>query len=194
MIILDFGSGNTCKNDKGYIKRMIDELHKVDPKRKCVIKWQLFKECGGNTPLTQESFDYAYNYAKKEYDRKTTASVFDKESLDFLLTYKVPFIKIANRKELYWLAMYIKDLALISNDDIELVKKLDLMYCVSKYPAKLEDYPENIDVISDHTTNWDLYKRNKPIIHECHYALEDSTGLDVECGICRTPKQLKEIL
>ena len=45
MIILDFGSGETCNNDVGTAYRMIDELEKVDTRRhNVVIKWQLEKD------------------------------------------------------------------------------------------------------------------------------------------------------
>jgi hypothetical protein len=48
-------------------------------------------------------FEYAYYYARdKGY--KTTASVFDEFSLYCLLKYNIPFVKIANRPDLYWLA------------------------------------------------------------------------------------------
>ena len=83
--------------------------------------------------------------------------------------------------------------------------------CVSKYPAKISSYEKTysrevtplIDFegfeehilkksISDHTTNWDLYKKYRPKIYECHYKLEDSTGLDAG-PFAMTPEQLLEI-
>ena len=100
-IILDFGSGNTCKNDKAYIKRMIDELCDIDnEKHEVIIKWQLFEKAGNNIPLDRDLFHFAYNYAGI-MGYKTTASVFDEGSLSFLLKYDVPFIKIANNKKYY---------------------------------------------------------------------------------------------
>ena len=91
MIILDFGSGATSKNDVTTVKRMIDELAAVDTgKHTIVIKWQLFTDCPPNEPLEYRVFDYAYQYAKY-LGYKTTASVFDMESLCYLLSYDIPF-------------------------------------------------------------------------------------------------------
>ncbi|MFA5715059.1 MAG: hypothetical protein WC998_04935, partial [Candidatus Paceibacterota bacterium] len=102
-IILDFGSGNTHKNNWDYLKRMIDELKAVDTgKHEIIIKHQLFKAAGDNLPLDPWVFDAAYDYAKK-LGYKTTSSVFDLESLKFLLNYDIPFVKIANRRDLDWL-------------------------------------------------------------------------------------------
>jgi sialic acid synthase SpsE len=86
-------------------------------------------------------------------------------------------------------------------DDDDCDAKLIKLLCVSNYPAELKDY-ENIfnrymgsrEVgISDHTTNWDLFNKYKPEIYECHYKLDDSTGLDAG-DFARTPEQLSQIL
>ena len=104
-IILDMGSGNTSKNDKGIIKEMIDQLNNYDTRQhNVIIKWQLFQEAGENIPLNKNLFVFAIRYAQdKGY--KTTASVFDEESLNFLLGFKdeIPFIKIANHEIYYYL-------------------------------------------------------------------------------------------
>jgi sialic acid synthase SpsE len=206
MIILDFGSGNTCKNDIKYIERMIDELKAVDTgKHEIVIKWQLFQEVGENIPLKTYQFHHAYKYAAL-CGYKTTASVFDKFSLDFLLDYKVPFVKIANRPDLYWLAGEVprKVDLYVSTDGYQYPNYADeLLYCVSKYPATIDDYKNKSVLeeiteyhafgISDHTTDFQLYNKYKPSIYECHYKLEDSTGLDAG-NFARTPAQLAEIL
>ena len=102
MRILDFSSGNTCKNNVDIIKKMIDALAEVDTERKFTIKWQLFQKAPPNIPLTQQNFHFAYHYAK-QLGYETTASIFDKESLDFLSWFNPCFIKIANRPDLYWL-------------------------------------------------------------------------------------------
>ena len=211
MIILDFGSGNTCKNNFNYGTRMIDELAAVDKDRKCIIKWQLFKKAGENIPLTWDIFEMLYEYAKKEYGYKTTASVFDIYSLRFLQQFEVPFIKIANRPDLYSLigemprkTKVIRSFDALSNrNDMEhcpyyLDSSIHNMACVSKYPATIEEYnivAEGFDMrnISDHTCNWSLYYKYKPQIYECHYKLEDSTGPDAGT-FARTPEQLREIL
>jgi hypothetical protein len=47
MIILDFGSGNTCRNDKGIVKDMIQSLGQREG---IIIKWQLFQHLPPNIP------------------------------------------------------------------------------------------------------------------------------------------------
>ena len=214
-IILDFGSGNTCQNDKAIVKRMIDELRDIDTgKNEVIIKWQLFEEAEGNIPLNHSMFGYAYGYAKK-LGYKTTSSVFDKPSLDFLLKYDIPFVKIANRRDLDWLVgevprklpVYIsyKD----SDELSDLVEKIKTSYgddkflqCVSKYPATIEEYEKHGEwvgllyrykAISDHTIGLDLLKKYQPQIWEKHYKLNDSTGLDAG-PFAITPEELSEIL
>ena len=205
MIILDFGSGNTCKNDILYIARMIDELKAVDTgKHQVIIKWQLFEKAGDNIPLDFSRFSFAYEYAKK-HGYETTASVFDVKSLNYLLLFDVPFIKIANRPDLYWLAgevprkvpvyMSASGLSLqseyFSDGDV-------VLNCVSKYPATAEEYVKIFGAsstwgLSDHTTDFKLYHKYNPKIYECHYKLSDSTGLDAG-DFARMPEQLGEIL
>jgi sialic acid synthase SpsE len=213
-IILDFGSGNTCRNDWQYVKRMLDELKAVDTgKHEIIIKHQLFLQAGENIPLDRKIFEAAYIYAE-QLGYKTTASVFDKESLDFLLQFDVPFVKIANRRELDWLigevprrvpilvsldkkaegeyALYIRLTGEISQFDRYLC-------CVSNYPAKIKDYERTFKFwdlqqgISDHTTDFELWEKCQPKIIEWHYKLEDSTGLDAG-PFARTPTQLAEVL
>lgn len=200
MIIVDMGSGNTCLNDLDYVKRMITELAQIDPhKQDVVIKWQLFDSWGKNVPLTRAVFAKAYEIAWG-FGYETTASVFDLPSLDFLLKFEVPFIKIANNPDVQYLAQRIPD-------DIRVIRSVgdsdsfgsDCLCCVSKYPAKKEHYlkafkPAQLrSGISDHTTNWDLYKEFEPENYEVHYRLPESTGLDAG-PFSRTPEDLKEIL
>ncbi len=209
MIILDFGSGNTCINDLSYIKKMYDELKKIDSgKKKIVIKWQLFKEAGENLPLTEKSFTYAYNYGRC-LDYEITASVFDKESLNFLMKFDVPFVKIANNVKYYPLIdeiprkypVYVSWNGEFYNEYIQKnLSNLEVFACVSKYPAKIKDYETmrnlyyyNVMNVSDHTEDFKLYRKFKPNKIEWHYKLEDSTGLDAG-SFARTPEQLKEIL
>ena len=206
-IILDFGSGNTCKNNKEYIKRMIDELKAVDTgKHEVIIKWQLFKEAGNNIPLEYDMLILAYNYAKS-LGYKTTASVFDKDSLEFLINwFDIPFIKIANNPKYYNLIGEVpRNIPVyVSTKNIESYeymndRNLDSMCCVSNYPANIEDYENNFKntqlrlSISDHTTDFKLFKKYIPYVIEWHYKLEDSTGLDAG-EFARTPKQLSEVL
>lgn len=211
MFILDFGSGNTCKNDEDYIVRMIDELIEVDKtpeSRRPVIKWQLFKKAGENVPMTRDAFEFAYKYALRA-GYKTTASVFDEESLKLLLEYDVPFIKIANQTELYQLLKKIPRgvPAAVSYNPMSGVGPTEymnsigdfLLACISKYPADVVSYEAVFSVgsltsgISDHTLDWRLYEKYRPWNYECHYKLDDSTGLDAGL-FARTPKQLSEVL
>lgn len=200
-IILDFGSGNTCHNDYDYVERMLDRLKEVDTgQHEVIIKWQLFKEAGQNIPLKHNVFSWAYHYADI-LGYQTTASIFDKESLDFLLQFDVPFIKIANNRKLDWLIgeipRKIPIIISLSNDGNH--KECTALRCISKYPSTIEQYEyqfleHNLRLgISDHTTNWDLFNKYKPEIIEWHYGLEDSTGLDAG-PFMRTPTMLKEIL
>ena len=199
-IILDFGSGNTCRNDKTIVKRMIDELAKVDKKRQCIIKWQLFKNTGDNIPLERDVFLYAYDYARK-LGFKTTASIFDEESLCFLLYRDIPFIKIANNRSTYHLVDKIPRTmpVYISYDNEAYLPKClgdkdEGLYCISKYPANIEDYKEGFPAfISDHTVGTYFFRLWGTKIIEKHYKLKDSTGLDAGPWAI-TPSELKEVL
>lgn len=205
MFILDLGSGNTCKNNYDTIFRMIKSLSEIDPERKFILKWQLFKKAGENIPLLPAMFLQAYRIAKG-LGYKTTASVFDKESLDYLLQYNIPFVKIANRSDLYWLIGEVprKISVVVSTgnskqaNDFAWTPILEYMCCISNYPTDLKDYENTFPKkdlsrgISDHTTNWDLFRKYKPKIYERHFKLEDSTGPDAG-PFARTPDQLKEI-
>jgi sialic acid synthase SpsE len=203
-IILDFGSGNSCLNDKSIVKKMYDELSKVDTgKHKIICKWQLFLEAGNNIPLDRDVFYFAYKYGN-ELGYKVTSSIFDKESLDFLLQFDPCFVKIANNRKLDWLIGEVprKIPVYISSDNPAYRMNVSgpdriLMACVSDYPAQFEDYKNQglrqRGYISDHTANFDLWYEFKPDIVEWHYGLEDSTGLDTG-PFMRTPAMLKEIL
>ena len=203
-IILDFGSGNSCKNNWDYTKRMIDELKAVDSGRhSVVIKWQLFLQAGDNIPLDRNIFQKAYYYAKS-LGYKTTSSVFDKESLEFLLRYEPCFVKIANRRELDWLIGEIprKVPVYVSTNNINIALdysgNIICMACVSEYPASIDKYAmlqsiERAWAISDHTTDFALWHKYQPEIIEWHFGLPDSTGLDAG-PFMRTPEMLREVL
>lgn len=208
MFALDFSGGNTCKNDALIMEDMINALSDADTERRCLIKWQLFEKAGDNIPLQRDKFNFAYNHAQSK-GFKTTASVFDEESLEFLLGYDVPFIKIANNISLYPLiSMIPRGIPVVVSVDDEdtmypayieyLFKSCAKLDCISKYPATAEEYISTFKSslkygISDHTCDWDLYKKIKPILYECHYKLPDSTGPDAGL-FARTPEQIKEIL
>ena len=214
-IILDFGSGNTCQNNERIIKRMYDELKAIDSsKYEIIVKWQLFKVCGANIPLTEESFNYAYEYGN-QLGYKVTSSIFDRPSLEFLLSYDIPFVKIANRRELDYLIDFIpeeipvyisktNDLTIkFGNKNIsglgcvKVPKELEEFWCISQYPASVQEYLK-LDIkigdnISDNTNNFALFNRFKPKIIKWHYKLKTSTGLDAG-EFARTPDKLKEVL
>jgi sialic acid synthase SpsE len=205
-IILDI-SANTHRNNKQYIKRMIDAINEIDMKKHTIIfKHQLFIKAGDNIQLKHDVFDYAYNYAK-ELRYETTASVFDKESLEFLLGYNIPFVKLANRRSLDWLIGEVPRKIPIyiscgcKKEYTKYMEKDGLvpMSCVSEYPSDLATYEDLFsdsslyEAVSDHTSDWSLFKKYNPKIFECHYCLDDSTGLD-SGSFARRTNQLKEIL
>lgn len=217
LIVLDFGSGNTCKNEMTYVRRMVDELVAIDTrKHEVVIKWQLFEEAGENVPLYKSVFTYAHHYAGK-LGYKTTASVFDLYSLKFLLEYfEPPFIKIANRRDLDWLIgevprkipVYVSvgNMKGISGEEREVVEddnNIQILMCISEYPATVEMYKKAFALsaltelgwgISDHTTDFTLWHKYQPDIIEWHYVLEhDPSNLDGGL-FARTPAQLREVL
>jgi len=208
MRIADMGSGNTSQNNYNYIKKMINAIAEVDPERKFILKWQIFKEAQPNIPLFHECFEYAYKYAE-DLGYKTTASVFDKESLDFLLQFDPCFVKIANRPDLYWLIGEVPNNidVIVSytrnyrKDEINLEKPIianKLLYCISEYPTTELKYRESFFVhelkqgISDHTNNFNMYLKYKPEVYEFHFKLPNSTGLDAG-EFARTPEQIKEV-
>lgn len=209
MIVLDFGSGETCKNDITYIQRMIDELADIDSHQNEVfIKWQLFKQIPPLMPLSRASYLYAKEYAEKK-GYETFASVFDADSLDFLSTTHPPYIKIACRPHLYWLIAHAMDYrpTIVSVGSVvdynDLIGRyggdyLHLLCCVAEYPANVTLY-ENLFSgllhygLSDHTSDLQLYKKYKPEVWERHYCLPDSEGPD-SGSFAIWPDVLQEIL
>lgn len=204
MIILDFGSANTCRNNYNYVRRMITELARLEPQKEVIIKWQLFESAPPNARLSRSLFDKAYVYARS-LGFKTTASVFDVSSLDFLHTFDIPFVKIANNKASSSLIPLCKIKTIQSVDSADGIiyttekpYNNDLMFVVSDYPADKQLYIDKFgDLLqyglSDHTEDFELYNTHQPLIYECHYKLEDSQGLDAG-PFARTPMQLKDIL
>ncbi len=198
MIILDFGSGNTCQNDIGKVRELIDSVEGKD----VIIKWQLFQEGGINIPLKRAVFEKAYTYANKK-GLSTTASVFDIESLRFLKKFDIPFIKLANNPICYKLARLIHTPMIVSYPSIaEMGKRKDIkpLCCVSRYPAQAIQYEKNFisywltQGISDHTEGFDLYHKYQPEIWEKHYVLKHDKN-NPDGGIfAMTPSDLQKIL
>jgi sialic acid synthase SpsE len=176
MFIAELGSGNTCQNDKGKVKEMIDSVKGYD----LIIKWQLFLSAPPNIPLKREVFRYAHEYAA-EQGLQTTASVFDIESLEFLQSFEIPFIKLANNDKCRKLAGQINTPMIISYPAMAEMGKRKLikpLCCVSSYPAKTVAYEKRFSKywlsqgISDHTEGFELYHKYKPEIFEKHYVLK----------------------
>jgi sialic acid synthase SpsE len=205
-IILDI-SANTTRNDNAYATKMIDAIKAIDTgKHKIIFKTQLFESAGDNAVMSFDHFDHIYNTCK-DNGYECTSSVFDVQSLEFLLNYKIPFVKIACRPDLYWLIGEVPRKVPVYfsipeyTDDLKYFIEGDrVMACVSKYPADVNEYSELFsrtslwDAVSDHTKDLELFNYYHPDFIEMHYCLEDSTGLDAESGVCKTPSMLKEIL
>jgi len=198
--ILDMGSGNTCQNDFSVIKHMIDLVDSVDSARhEVILKWQLFKEALPNIPLTHEAFDFAYRYAQR-FGFETTSSVFDRDSMRFLMGYDVPFVKIACRPELYGLAQYSTVPVYVSTaGSLVDIPNATVMACVPKYPATIQDYEshftvEELQIVSDHTIGWKLYEKYQPTIIEKHFVHERNKSNPDAGFFAVTPEQLELVL
>lgn len=204
MFILDAGSGETCKNDFAYVKRMIDSV--PNTLMDVVIKWQLFEDIPPLIPLSHDVYLYARDIAERR-GFKTGSSVFSEESLEFLLGTDPAFVKIACRPHLYPLIDKVPDdvqvvVSVASlkeyNDMQSKYPKATVLCCVADYPATETTYRQWFGGmlhygISDHTENWNLYERFEPLVYECHMCLDDSTGLDA-LPFARRPSQLAEVL
>lgn len=204
--IIEMGSGNTCRNDIGMVREMIDAVDGSDSgKHEVVLKWQLFEFAPPNLPLEWSTFAYAYGYAA-ELGYHTTASVFDSESLSFLERFRVSFVKIANRPRLYQMRHETLLPCVISVDaeSCNGIPGVTTLACVSKYPADPADYmpmapddwqlPEWAYGISDHTIGWDLYHTLKPAIIEKHFVLRHDADNPDGGPFAVTPEQLAEVL
>lgn len=212
-IILDMGSGLTCKNDIGQVKDMIRSVSDHDPRTaEIILKWQLFQRFGELEPLHHGVFSMAYDYAIG-YGYSTTASVFDRASLRFLLQFTTPFVKIAClRDRMYlgdeWRNMGWWESAVVASYDDSahrgalVGKGWHPLACVREYPATVESYetrfsPEWLSAgLSDHTDHSDsmyLFNAYRPAIYETHYCLPHQTGPDTGSFALR-PLQLEAML
>jgi len=218
-IVIEMGSGTICNNDEKIIERMIDSIKAIDTgKHNIHIKWQLFENIKGLISLKREMFETAYCYANwKGY--KTSASVFSKDDLYYLQdNFEVPFIKIANRPELYGLIKYIKkEIPIIISIDAynridylqSKYKKNKLIYlmCVSKYPQNITEkyllkneyesiFGQALSVgLSDHTGLIDLFHEYQPDWYESHYVLNHGENYDPFGDLfCLTSDDLRGIL
>jgi sialic acid synthase SpsE len=180
---------------------MIDRLAENDRGRhEVIIKWQIFQNAPPNIPLGYEVFEYAYEYAKmKGY--QTTASVFDEESLLFLKTFDLPFIKIAARPELYRLVDETRPYIIsVPPRYEEIPNGCRYMRCIPEYPATVESYERNFTPeqlaqgISDHTEGFTLYHRYKPKLYEKHYVLERGGDNPDAGSFACVPEELVRLL
>jgi sialic acid synthase SpsE len=208
MLILDFGSGNTCKNDEKTIKAMFDELDAAVPPvfehHQPVVKFQLFKDEPPNIPLSDEAFDFAYEYGTG-LGFQVTASVFDVDAALYLMTYDVPFIKLANRPNLGHVANIIRPFeidviqSVPSSAEFVLCQEATPLCCVSEYPALPHQYRDRFERgqlregISDHTAGWGLYHLYKPRIIEKHYVLEHDDSNPDAGSFAATPEDIVQL-
>lgn len=207
-IILDVGSERTL-DCIATAKKMVDEIKAIDTgKHTIIFKAQLFQDQSPNIPLAHGTFEALYKYGRSN-GYKVTASVFDMESLEYLLQFDVPFIKIACRPELRWIRGEVprKIPIYISADFSHSAPehKEEVLFCVPKYPAKIEEYlpiegtcccsSPNVINISDHTIGLAIFKiyENRLHIWEKHLRLPETTGPDAG-PFAILPSELKEIL
>ena len=208
--IFDVGSGASLPDFEAVIA-IVDALEpilehkKTNPDLEIIIKTQLFKDIPPNKPLDRDVFLYLKNYGESK-GFQVTASVFDMDSLAFLLVHDPCFVKIACRPDLYWLAGEVpRKIPIVVSYDVrdELVNwdRLPPKYnyplaCVPTYPAKIEDYkfPGRL-YISDHTVGLELFKQEAPVVWEKHFVLKknDPTNPDSMGGFALDPEELKQI-
>ena len=208
--IFDVGSGASLPDFEAVIA-IVDALEpilehkKTNPDLEIIIKTQLFKDIPPNKPLDRDVFLYLKNYGESK-GFQVTASVFDLDSLSFLLVHDPCFVKIACRPDLYWLAGEVpRKIPIVVSYDVrdELVNwdRLPPKYnyplaCVPTYPAKIEDYkfPGRL-YISDHTVGLELFKQEAPVVWEKHFVLKknDPTNPDSMGGFALDPEELKQI-
>lgn len=204
LIILDLGSGNTCHNSVDHAKHMIDVVDGMDRRQTQVIfKWQLEAEDPpGQKKLDRDVFEAAYEYAgEKGY--LTTSSVFDSESLAYLLKFAVPFIKISCQPVLYPMAVAIPasiPVFISVAGRAILPIHCNFLHCVPKYPATLAEYEAAFAEhmlrasVSDHSPRLELWRKYKPQIFEKHIVLERDASNPDAGPFAVTPEELKEVI
>lgn len=200
MFIIDIGSGNSLTSVEQACKTILKVKEMAIPNS--YVKFQLFQKAGNNIPLNPEIFDRAVRYCHI-VGMPYGVSVFDEWSLDLAIhSGALKFLKMANNKELHYLINKApdEDRWIISTDDLNLKidrHDTDIIYCISKYPAKEKDYEDKFgdklkQGISDHTTSWTLFKKYLPKIYECHFRLSETTGLD-SGKFARLPEQFEDL-
>lgn len=205
-IVLDMGSGNGNRDTTA--ERAIDAVAAIDShKHKVILKYQLWSfdnPQGNNRWLDWALFQHLYYYGE-EKGYQVTSSVFDYGALEYLLTLKVPFVKLANRPDTWnllgdvprripvYISNYPEDCGW---RDSGIVTSLA---CVSKYPATIQEYEwipylNKFLGISDHTVGLELYHKYRPTIFEKHFCLERSSD-NLDSGpFALDPEGLKELI
>lgn len=207
-LILEMQDGGMSQNSKTTVKQMIDSVvNNIPPNINLIFKWQLYQKIKTYVeimPLKHEIFEFAHEYAAN-LGYETTASVFDQESLSYLQQFKVPFIKLACKTNLYDFRKNMWSLdgnykTVISvenkNDFATMVTSGSLLCCVPKYPAAISEYESEFGEllyygISDHTVGLDLYNKYKPIIFEKHFYMDGLESWDKNWAI--KPEELHKI-
>lgn len=207
--IFDVGSGASLPNKQAVIDT-VDALEPVLDHKKLhqdleiIIKTQLFMDIPPNKPLDHEVFKHLKQYGEFK-GFQVTSSVFDKESLSFLLDHDPCLVKVACRPNLYWLVGEIprRIPVLVSYDrrdrnNLNIVpRKTDYaLSCVPAYPADIQDYFIDPGIcISDHTVGLELFKRASPAIWEKHFVLkkDNPANPDSMGGFALDPEELKQI-
>lgn len=194
-IIFDVGSASLSNNDKFYYDRLVDMLCDLFPIRywkRVVLKAQLFVDRLWGVLLDRRVFEYFKSIAQKE-GFQVTASVFDQESLEYLIEDKnIPFVKIAAIKELYPLIAKVprKTAVVVSVTDSFEWSRLQeafpdtvLMACVRQYPSLVKQYEGMFqrevlrEGISDHSirdASFALFDTYNPRVYERHIALNET--------------------
>jgi sialic acid synthase SpsE len=204
LIILDMGSGNGQGNDIAYQKKAIDTVAGMDSKKhQVILKYQLeIADDPPNKHLDRDVFGAAYHYGlEKGY--AVASSVFDESSLDFLLGYITPFIKIACRPDLYPLIQKIAPrIAVMVSVAGRVILPIHCMFlhCIPKYPAEMIDYEATFAesmlkaTVSDHVQGLQLWNKYHPAVWEKHFVLERDAGNPDAGPFAVTPDQLKEVI
>jgi sialic acid synthase SpsE len=201
-LILDIGSGRSLHKIKR-AEEMIRKVARMDTKKhNIVFKAQLFSSAPPNIPLEHDAFAHLYTFcAYAGYH--LTASVFDLDSLRFLLNFDPLFVKIACRKDLYWLIgevprkipVYVSEY----KDHPRLGYNINDLLCVPEYPASSTEYLEQMaihkpDGISDHTVGWGLYSKIVTQIWEKHLCPEREESNPDAGPFAVTPEELEGII
>jgi sialic acid synthase SpsE len=207
-LILEMQDGMMCKNSKSVVKDMIDAaINNISSNINLIFKWQLYTKIKTYVeiiPLKHEIFEFAYQYAAL-LGYKTTASVFDQESLNYLQKFNVPFIKIACKTDLYDFRKNMWSLdgnfkTVISvenkNDFATMAASGSLLCCIPKYPAMISEYESEFGEllyygISDHTVGLDLYNKYMPVLYEKHFYMDGLDSWDKDWAI--KPEELQKL-